>query len=306
MAEGLQHPTAHERAAAKASGSAAAASFRERWMMSQDGLKLYHRDYGDPLSPRTPLLCLSGLTRNSADFADLAARHAGERRVLCPDYRGRGRSAYDANWRNYQPPIYVNDIAHLLTATDVHRVIVLGTSLGGLLAMGLSVLKPTMIAAVILNDIGPDVVGGGIARILDYIGVDHAQPDWASAAAYLRQLLPTLSIKTEEGWLKMARATYRAGEDGLLHFDWDVNLARPFAHATSAIPDLWPYFRALRPVPTLAFRGALSDVLSAETFERMALAKPNLERVTVAGVGHAPNFNEPDAATAVDAFIRRF
>jgi pimeloyl-ACP methyl ester carboxylesterase len=104
----------------------------------------------------------------------------------------------------------------------------------------------------------------------------------------------------------MARATYRAGEDGLLHFDWDVNLARPFAHATSAIPDLWPYFRALRPVPTLAFRGALSDVLSAETFERMALAKPNLERVTVAGVGHAPNFNEPDAATAVDAFIRRF
>jgi len=306
MAEGLQHPTAHERAAAKASGSAAAASFRERWMMSQDGLKLYHRDYGDPLSPRTPLLCLSGLTRNSADFADLAARHAGERRVLCPDYRGRGRSAYDANWRNYQPPIYVNDIAHLLTATDVHRVIVLGTSLGGLLAMGLSVLKPTMIAAVILNDIGPDVVGGGIARILDYIGVDHPQPDWASAAAYLRQLLPTLSIKTEEGWLKMARATYRAGEDGLLHFDWDVNLARPFAHATSAIPDLWPYFRALRPVPTLAFRGALSDVLSAETFERMALAKPNLERVTVAGVGHAPNFNEPDAATAVDAFIRRF
>jgi pimeloyl-ACP methyl ester carboxylesterase len=306
VAEGLQPPALRERAAAKVNGSAPAASFRERWMTSQDGLKLYYRDYGDALSQRTPLLCLSGLTRNSADFADLAARHAGERRVLCPDYRGRGRSAYDANWRNYQPPIYVNDIAHLLAAADIHRVIVLGTSLGGLLAMGLAVLKPTMTAAVILNDIGPDVVGGGIARILDYIGVDHPQPDWQSAAAYLRELLPTLSIKTEEGWLKMARATYRLGEDGLLHFDWDVNLARPFSVATSAIPDLWPYFRALRPVPTLAFRGALSDVLSADTFERMALAKPNLERVTVAGVGHAPNFNEPDAAAAVDAFIRRF
>jgi pimeloyl-ACP methyl ester carboxylesterase len=306
MAEGMQPTAVRERAAARASGSPAAASFRERWMTSQDGLKLFYRDYGDPLSPRTPLLCLSGLTRNSADFADLAARHAGERRILCPDYRGRGRSDYDANWRNYQPPVYVNDIAHLLASADIHRVIVLGTSLGGLLAMGLAVLKPTMIAAVILNDIGPDVVGGGIARILDYIGVDHPQPDWQSAAAYLRQLLPTLSIKTEEGWLKMARATYRVGEDGLLHFDWDVNLARPFAVVTSAIPDLWPYFRALRPLPTLAFRGALSDVLSAETFERMALAKPDLERVTVAGVGHAPNFNEPDAATAVDAFIRRF
>ena len=303
MAEGLQ-PLAIDGPVATV--AEAAISFRERSMTSQDGLKLYYRDYGDRSSARTPLLCLSGLTRNSADFADLALRHAGERRVLCPDYRGRGRSAYDTNWRNYQPPVYVNDIAHLLAATGTHRVIVLGTSLGGLLAMGLAVLKPTTVAAVVLNDIGPDVVGGGIARILDYIGVDHPQPDWASAAAYLRQLLPRLSIKTEEGWLKMARATYRAGPDGMLHFDWDVNLARPFAVATTAIPDLWPYFRALRRVPTLAFRGALSDVLSAETFERMALAKPDLERVTVADVGHAPNFNEPDAAAAVDAFIRRF
>ncbi len=303
MAEGPR-PLSVDGPAAKV--AEAAASFRERRMTSQDGLTLYYRDYGDSLSARTPLLCLSGLTRNSADFADLAARHAGERRVLCPDYRGRGRSEYDANWRNYQPPIYVNDIAHLLAATGTDRVIVLGTSLGGLLAMGLAVLKPTVVAAVILNDIGPDVVGGGITRILDYIGVDHPQPDWASAAAYLRELLPTLSIKTDEGWLKMARATYRAGPDGMLHFDWDVNLARPFAVATSAIPDLWPYFRALRRIPTLAFRGALSDVLSAETFERMALAKPDLERVTVADVGHAPNFNEPDAAAAIDAFIRRF
>jgi pimeloyl-ACP methyl ester carboxylesterase len=305
MAEGLQALRLSESVTA-ATATDASIAFRERSLLSQDGLKLYYRDYGDPLSPRTPLLCLTGLTRNSADFADLAARHAGERRVLCPDYRGRGRSAYDPNWRNYEPPIYANDVAHLLAATDIHRVIVLGTSLGGLLAMGLAVLKPTMIAAVILNDIGPDVVGGGIARILDYIGVDHPQPDWPSAAAYLRRLLPTLSIKTDEGWLKMARASYRAGADGLLHFDWDVNLARPFAAATGAIPDLWPYFRALRRVPTLAFRGALSDVLSAETFERMALANPNLKRVTVADVGHAPNFNEPDAAAAVDDFIRRF
>lgn len=303
MAEGVQSLSRDNRVATAA---AAKPSFHERWITSQDGLKLYYRDYGNPLSARTPLLCLTGLTRNSADFADLAERHAGERRVLCPDYRGRGRSAYDANWRNYQPPVYLNDIAHLLAAAGTHRVIVLGTSLGGLLAMGLAVLRPTTVAAAVLNDIGPDVIGGGIARILDYIGVDHPQPDWASAAAYLRQLLPTLSIKTEEGWLKMARATYRAGPDGMLHFDWDVNLARPFAVATNAIPDLWPYFRALRRIPTLAFRGALSDVLSAETFERMALAKPDLERVTVADVGHAPNFNEPDAAAAVDAFIRRF
>lgn len=282
------------------------ARFRERRLTTQDGLSLYYRDYGDPLSPRLPLLCLTGLTRNSADFADLAERHAGERRIICLDYRGRGRSAYDRDWRNYDPRVYVGDIAHLIAANDLHRIIVVGTSLGGLLTMALAVLKPTVLGAAIINDIGPDVVAGGLSRILDYIGTDQPQPDWPSAITYLRRLLPTLSIRTDEGWLKMAQATYRLGEDGLLHFDWDLNLSKPLAAASGAVPDLWPFFRALRHVPTLALRGGLSDVLSVETFERMALAKPDLERVTVADAGHAPTFNEPEAAAAVDAFIRRF
>lgn len=282
------------------------APFRAKYVTAQDGLRLYCRDYGDPLSPRLPLLCLSGITRNSADFADLAERHAGERRVLCLDYRGRGRSDYDPDWRNYDARIYAGDIAQVIAAAGLHRVIAVGTSLGGILGMGLAVLKPTVLGAVVLNDIGPDVIPGGIRRILDYIGRDHPQPDWESAAAYLRALLPTLSIRTDEGWLKMARATFREGRDGQLHFDWDVNLAKPLLHVHRAVPDLWPYFRALGPVPVLAIRGALSDVLSAETFERMALAKPDLLRVTVANTGHAPNFNEPEAAAAIDAFIRRF
>jgi pimeloyl-ACP methyl ester carboxylesterase len=280
-------------------------AFRERYLTAQDGLRLYFRDYGDPLSPHLPLLCLTGIVRNSADFADLAARHAGERRVICLDYRGRGRSAYDRNWRNYDPFVYVGDIAHLIAATGLERVIAVGTSLGAVLVMGLAVLKPTVLGAVVLNDFGPEVVPGGVARILHYIGADHPQPDWGSAVRYLRQLLPTLSIRTDEGWLKMARGTYREGADGRLHFDWDVTLAKPLARSSGTVPDLWPYFRALRRVPTLALRGDLSDVLSAETFERMALAKPDLLRVTVANAGHAPTLNEPEAA-AVDEFIRRF
>jgi pimeloyl-ACP methyl ester carboxylesterase len=281
-------------------------SFRERRLTTQDGLSLYFRDYGDPLSPRLPLLCLAGLVRNSADFADLAERHAGERRIVCLDYRGRGRSDYDADWRNYHPLTYVRDIAHLLAALDLHRVGIVGTSFGGLLTMGLAALKPTSLAAVVLNDIGPDLVDGGFSRIVNYVGVDHPQPDWESAVSYLRHLLPQLSIRSEQGWQKFARATYRPGKDGLLHFDWDVAAAKPLTMQRSEFPDLWPMFRALRPVPTLVCRGASSDVLSTDTFERMALAKPDLLRVTVAGSGHTPTLNEPDAAAAVDAFIRRF
>jgi len=280
--------------------------FRERHFTAQDGLRLYFRDYGDPLSRRLPLVCLSGIVRNSADFADLAARHAGERRILALDYRGRGRSAYDPHWRNYQPFVYANDVAHLLAATGLHRAILVGTSLGAALAMGLAVLKPTAIGAVVLNDFGPEVVPGGVGRILAYIGRDHPQPDWPSAVRYLRELLPTLSIRTDEGWLKMARGTFREGADGRLHFDWDVALAKPLARSAGTVPDLWPYFRALGRIPTLALRGALSDVLAADTFERMALAKPDLLRVSVSNAGHAPTLNEPEAAAAVDDFIRRF
>lgn len=280
--------------------------FRERHVTAQDGLRLYFRDYGEPLSSRLPLICLSGLVRNSADFADLAARHAGERRVLALDYRGRGRSSYDPDWRNYEPFVYANDIVHLLAATGLHRVVVVGTSMGAALAMGLAVLKPMALGAVVLNDFGPEVVPGGLGRILAYIGQDHPQPDWPSAVRYLQKLLPTLSIRTEAGWLKMAQGTFREGADGKLHFDWDVALAKPLARSAGTVPDLWPYYRALGRIPTLALRGELSDVLSADTFRRMAQAKPDLLSVSVPNAGHAPTLNEPEAQAAVDDFIRRF
>ena len=281
-------------------------AWRERHLTAQDGLRLFYRDYGNPLSSRLPLLCLTGLVRNSADYEELALRHSGERRVLCPDYRGRGRSGYDPDWRHYEPHTYVDDAAHLLAATGIGRALLVGTSLGGIVAMGLAVAKPTAVAAVVLNDIGPEVVSGGLSRILDYVGRDHPQPDWPSAVGYLKQLLPKLSLRTEAEWRRFAEGTYRAGEDGLLHFDWDVAVAKPLALGRRSIPDLWPYFRALGRVPVLALRGALSDLLSPEAFERMALAKPDLERIIVADTGHAPSLSEPDAAPAVDAFIRRF
>ena len=127
-------------------------SFRERFFTSQDDRRLYFRDYGDPLSQRTPVLCLAGLTRNSKDFGGLAARLASERRVLCPDYRGRGRSQYDPDWRNYTPETCLTDIRHLLAVAGIHRVVVVGTSFGGLLFMMASV---AMIGGVVILEARP-------------------------------------------------------------------------------------------------------------------------------------------------------
>ncbi len=279
--------------------------YRARRYSSQDGLSLYFRDYGDLLSPRLPLLCLPGLTRNSADFARIGRRYAGERRILCPDYRGRGRSDYDRNWRNYEPRVYMDDIAQLLAVTGCQRVVVLGTSLGGLLGMALAVLKPTSLAALVLNDIGPELDGAGMDQILRYIAIDRPQSDWAAAANMLRETLPTLSLATEAEWLDFARGTFREGPDRLLHFDWDIRIVRAL-RAAGPIPDLWPLFRALRRVPALALRGERSNILSAATLARMAEAKPDLACVTVPRSGHAPTLAEPQSLAALDDFLARF
>jgi len=279
--------------------------YRDLTFSAQDGRRLYCRDYGDPLSARTPVLCLSGLTRNSADYAELADRLSTERRVLCLDYRGRGRSTYDPDWRHYDPYVYIGDIAHLAAVTGIGRTVVVGTSLGGLLAIGLSVLRPTLLAGVVLNDIGPNVASPGLNRILQYVGIDSPQSDWDGAVRFLKELMPTLAPKANDAWWRThAEATYRKGADGLLHFDWDLAIAKPIERQRRAMPDLWTMFRGLSAIPTLAFRGALSDVLGEDVFRRMALEKPDLVCVTVPDVGHTPSLSEPEATEALDAFLR--
>ncbi len=282
--------------------------FGERVFHAQDDLPLYFRDYGDPLAAAVPVLCLPGLTRNSSDFHELAGRLSAGRRVLCPDYRGRGRSARDPDWRNYRPRTYLDDLRHLLALAGVHRVAVIGTSLGGLLAMGLAAAQPTALAGVVLNDIGPEIDPRGLIRILDYVGSDRPQRNWDGAVRQVRtmfpDMFPDMGFHNEAGWRKLARGTYREGEDGLLHFDWDPAIAKPLMRA-ERIPNLWAPFRALARVPALVLRGAKSDVLSPATLERMTAVKPDLVSVTVGGAGHPPLLDEPESVDAIDDLLSR-
>lgn len=285
------------------------AEFRERSFSARDGLRLYFRDYGDPLSPATPLLCLGGLTRNSKDFHPLArrlsGRLSGHRRVLCPDYRGRGRSPYDSDWRNYAPPRILTDVIQLLAATNLHRVAVCGVSFGGFLAMGMGVAAPTALAGVILDDVGPEVDPAIGRQILDYVSTDRPQPDLDTAVAALKARFPNLSRNDETAWRRFAEGSYREAEDGRLHFDWDPAIAKPLKQTGARPPDYWPLYRSLRRLPVLAIRGGLSEVLSPATFARMAAEKPDLVQLTLPEVGHAPMLDEPESETAIDDFLAR-
>jgi pimeloyl-ACP methyl ester carboxylesterase len=277
---------------------------------SDDGLQLYCRAFPSNKadSDAAPtILCLPGLTRNSRDFIELATHLQDRYRVLAPDLRGRGRSAYDPHWENYQPNSYCADINALLRAQNVRSAIIIGTSLGALLAMLIAMQHPQIIRGIVLNDAGPEVDPAGAKRIAGYVGRQVQVSSWQDAAAQARNTyaaaLPGL---TDEQWLSYTRQSYREREDGIPVPDSDPNIGLLFRSGEATPQTLWPVFAQLQALPILVIRGAMSDILSAATVERMAREKPDLQRITVANRGHAPLLNEPECIAAIDNFLRGF
>jgi pimeloyl-ACP methyl ester carboxylesterase len=274
-----------------------------RYYCSHDGLRLFYHDFA-PKRTGTPVICLPGLTRNSRDFDELAAHLSAMRRVLTPDLRGRGFSDHDPEWRNYHPGTYVKDVWTLLDLLDIEEVIVIGTSLGGLIAMGMASQNAGRLAGVVMNDIGPEVAAEGLARIQAYTGKLPPVANWDEARAQTRQIygawLPGLS---DAEWDKMTWRAYRAGADGVPVQDIDRNIGRAVREVGPQVGDPWTLFDALRDTPTLLLHGVLSDILSPEIIRKMRARKPDLQVVDVADRGHVPLLNETECIDAIDAFI---
>jgi pimeloyl-ACP methyl ester carboxylesterase len=276
---------------------------------SFDDLGLYVRHYRAPAAKFRSVVCLPGLTRNSRDFQTLAtylSRYAEKPRdVYCFDYRGRGRSRYDRKWRNYVPYIELLDILDFLTINGLHKVGIVGTSRGGIIAMLMAALRPTAMGPVVLNDIGAVIETRGLARIINYVRRMPNPKSWPDAVMIVREInersFPNLS---DAEWEEMARAIFderkgkpvRAYDRRLARAVGSIDLSRP-------IPDLWPQFIALGQVPVLAVRGANSDVLSAETLQAMIERHPNLRTITVADQGHAPLLKDQETVEGIASFF---
>ncbi|HME38875.1 MAG TPA: alpha/beta hydrolase [Steroidobacteraceae bacterium] len=275
---------------------------------SADGLKLYCALYAARRPGGLPVLCLPGLTRNSRDFSALAQRLSERHDVLAADLRGRGRSAWDQDSSHYQLPTYVQDAFALLQSRSLSRVLVVGTSLGGLMGMVMAAMQPQLIAGVVLNDVGPEFDPAGIRRIAGYAGKLPPVSSWRDAAAQAKSVygeaLPGL---TDEEWNDYARRGYRENAAGIPVPDMDPKIADALRTPPASAPaDLWPLYSQIKGVPMLVIRGALSDLLSAATVTRMARENRDVEHVTVANRGHAPLLDEPDSLAAIDAFVARF
>jgi len=283
-----------------------AAAYEHRRWTGADGLSLHYRDY--PARPgagaqRPPILCIPGLTRNARDFEPVAEAFAGEWRILCVDLRGRGDSDYARDPASYTPAHYMADLALLFEEAELGRVVGIGTSLGGMVAMLLAAQSPDRFAALALNDIGPQVEEEGLARIREYVGQGRSFPTWMHAARALQEQAGAAHPDfTLADWLRLSKRLMCIAESGRIAFDYDMKIAEPFARPPDAggpSLDLWPAFRALAGRPVLALRGELSDILSAQTLARMERELPGLDAVTVPRTGHAPTLEEPAAREAL-------
>ncbi len=286
---------------------------RDGFFATPDGPKVHYRDYaphgggsgGDAGGP--PVLCLHGLTRNVRDFEELAPRIAAlGRRVIVASQRGRGRSDPDPNADRYTPATYVADMFGLLDQIGVARAVFVGTSMGGLMTMIAAAREPQRLAGAVINDIGPELDPKGLERIRGYVAVTTPAAQWAEAAARCRAINGVAFPKetSEAFWVSFARKIFREEAPDRIVLDYDPAIARTVAEDSGDLADLWPLFDALKPIPTLVVRGAITDILMASTLEEMRRRKPDLEAVAVADVGHAPFMTEPDAWPALSAFIR--
>ncbi|MCW3849318.1 alpha/beta hydrolase [Sphingomonas sp. LB-2] len=273
---------------------------------SNDGLRLHYRDYAGR-QDRPPVICFPGLTRNARDYEGLAERLAGEWRVILIEFRGRGESAYAKDPMTYVPLTYLQDVEALIAELKIERFVAVGTSLGGIVTMLIAATDRERLAGAVLNDVGPEIDPGGLARIRTYVGKAVQHPTWMHAARALGEanadVYPGYGI---EDWLRMAKRLFRLNSSGRIVLDYDMKIAEPFrVPGNEAGPDMWPTIDALKGKPLLVVRGALSDILRAPVAEKMIERVPGAVLVTVPDVGHAPTLDEPEVVTAIDKLLAK-
>ena len=283
-------------------------AYRGHRYRSADGrLTLFARDYP---GEGAPLLLMHGLTRNSADFEPLAAHLAGKYRLIVADQRGRGLSEHDPDPAHYRPDVYAADMWALLDSLEIGKAGLIGTSMGGLMAMIMGAVDAARVSVIVLNDVGPEIMAEGLERIRSYVGGGGGVlRDWREAAdrcaAINGQAFPDF---VRADWLIFARRTCTERPDGGIAFAYDPAISSSVQGPEPATvpPDLWPLWDMLSDIPILLIRGALSDLLSPETAATMARRHGGaFTRVDIANRGHAPMLDEPAAVAAITDFLDR-
>lgn len=263
--------------------------------------RMAYTEWGDPDNPKV-LICVHGLTRNGRDFDRLAQALAKHYRVVCPDVVGRGRSDWLGVKTDYGFPLYVSDMVTLIARLNVDTVHWLGTSMGGIIGMLLAGQPHTPVSRLVLNDVGPVITAASLRRIGEYVGRAPKFPSMDAAETWIRTVSAPFGPLSDDQWKHLTRYSVRPVEGGFsMVYDpgiGDVFRASPIVAAV----DLWDAYRAVR-CPTLAIRGAESDLLERSILLKMAETGPKARIEEVAGVGHAPMFMDEVQIALVRDFL---
>ena len=232
-------------------------TWRDIFYTSRDGLRLYCPPLFMPAASRRPVVCIPGLRATARDFHTLASylsdpANPHARDVYAVDLRGRGRSARDPNWQNYNIQMEMLDVLDLMTVAGLHKPAIIGTSRGGLIAMLMATARPASIGAVVLNDIGPVIERDGLTRIVAYTGRVPLPASWHEAASLVESMNKRYfpSVRASD-WAYMARDWFDDANGQPAH-SYDQNLAKTMSLLDGPAATLWPQFEALSYLPTLA------------------------------------------------------
>lgn len=282
-------------------------TYQQVYFSSSDNLQLYARIYEPKVFNGQTIVCLAGLTRNVRDFDGLAVLlEAAGFRVVGFDMRGRGQSEYAKNGADYNLLTEAQDVLTGLAALGIAHASFIGTSRGGLIMHLLSAMRPTVLRAVVLNDIGPVIEPDGLLLIRRYLENSPVPKSWAEAVVIQKVIHgKTFPILTPEDWERHTRAIYRQDAKGNICADYDPKIAQTLSSLKpdTPLPAIWPQFFGLKAMPMMVIRGETSRLLSQKTFEDMGNRHPDCTLVTAHGQGHAPMLDVGDLPEQIIGFL---
>lgn len=270
--------------------------------LAVNNLKLHHLDWGNEAAP--PLVCVHGFRGTAHSFDGFARRFRDRFHVLSLDVRGRGDSAWSPEG-HYRYEDYVSDLEGVVAGLGLDRFTLVGTSMGGIIAMTYAGRHPQRLQRLVINDIGPEEESGSARITQEAAAIPESFGSFDAALAYFLATFPTRALLTAEEQRDLALSQVREGEGNRWVWKMDLAITRQRGQQGSPVrPPLWPALIGLE-CPALVVWGAASDVLSEDQARRMIGVLQRGELAAVPGVGHAPNLTEPAAVAVLEAFLAR-
>ncbi len=273
------------------------------------GLRLHYVDYG---GQGDVVLALHGLVQHARAFDPIAPLLVPHVRFLSLDLRGRGESEWGPP-EAYRMFEYLKDLRAFLNELGLDRVALIGTSLGGWVAMLYATAYPKRVTRLVLNDVAMISEAAGLNAVANRPSVARFEfEDSAEAISWFISDRPGLDRLGADQMRLWVEGFLSRTETGKWRFKCDPSIVRDagaLAQRLAGARDgllgpnqAWEQAKRLT-MPVLLLRGELSSVVSPAIAKQLTSVLPSARSVDIPGVGHSPTLHEPEAQAALLEFF---